>query len=210
MALTPKQARFVEEYIIDLNATQAAIRAGYGRKGARVQGSLLLANPNMQDAIQEALAERSRRLAITADNVLQEYARLAFSDISQIIDFSKDDFRLRKARRIGTDARRVISSIKVKRSLEKKPDADGFTEVEVVEFRLWPKVEALRDLAKHLGMLKEQGDELNLAEHLDKLSTEQLHQLKGIVAAARGANPGADRPEGGAGQSDAASPRVPE
>ena len=80
--MTPKQACFVQEYLIDLNATQAAIRAGYSANGADVQGARLLANARISVAIHEAMAERSKRTEITADRVLSEYARIAFAKTS--------------------------------------------------------------------------------------------------------------------------------
>ncbi len=69
--LTPKQARFVEEYLLDLNATQAAIRAGYSAKTANEQGSQLLAKLSVRQAVAEAQAIRSKRTAITQDEVIQ-------------------------------------------------------------------------------------------------------------------------------------------
>lgn len=70
MALTPKQKRFASEYLIDLNATQAAIRAGYSQKTANEQGARLLANASVQAAISEAMEKRERRTQITQDYVL--------------------------------------------------------------------------------------------------------------------------------------------
>ena len=70
MALTPKQQRFVEEYLTDLNATQAAIRAGYSAKTAEVIGYENLRKPQVADAIKAAQSERSQRTEITADYVL--------------------------------------------------------------------------------------------------------------------------------------------
>ena len=85
--LTAKQQRFVEEYLIDLNATQAAIRAGYSPKTANEQGARLLANASVQEAIAKAMAERSRRTGISQDRVIQELARIAFVNPKNIIDF---------------------------------------------------------------------------------------------------------------------------
>ena len=65
--LTEKQQRFVDEYLIDLNATQAAIRAGYSVKTADQQGSRMLANVKVQQAIAEHMAERSRRTGVNQD-----------------------------------------------------------------------------------------------------------------------------------------------
>lgn len=71
MPLTPKQAAFVREYLIDLNATQAAIRAGYSEKTAYSQGQRLLKNAEVQAAIAKAQAQRAKRLQLTADDVLK-------------------------------------------------------------------------------------------------------------------------------------------
>jgi phage terminase small subunit len=70
MALTPKQQRFVEEYLIDLNATQAAIRAGYSKKNADKIGSQLLGKTRVAASIRDAQEKRTRRTEITADYVL--------------------------------------------------------------------------------------------------------------------------------------------
>lgn len=70
MALTPKQQRFVEEYLIDLNATQAAIRAGYSEKNADKIGSQLLGKTRIAASIRDAQEKRTRRTEITADYVL--------------------------------------------------------------------------------------------------------------------------------------------
>lgn len=70
MALTPKQQRFVEEYLIDLNATQAAIRAGYSEKTAYAVGHENLKKPEIAKALSAARGERSQRTEITADYVL--------------------------------------------------------------------------------------------------------------------------------------------
>ena len=84
--LTEKQKRFVEEYLIDLNATQAAIRAGYKVDSARDIGCENLTKPNIAEAIEKALAERSRRTGINQDRVVQELARIAFVNITDVVN----------------------------------------------------------------------------------------------------------------------------
>jgi phage terminase small subunit len=74
MALTAKQSAFVEEYLVDLNGTRAAIRAGYSAKTANEQASRLLANVSVQESIQDAMAQRSKRVQRTADDVLADLA----------------------------------------------------------------------------------------------------------------------------------------
>lgn len=75
MKLTPKQQRFVEEYLVDLNATQAAIRAGYSAKTARAQGQRMLTKVDIEEAIQAAQAKRSVRVQCTQDSVLEGIIR---------------------------------------------------------------------------------------------------------------------------------------
>ncbi|MFW5438107.1 terminase small subunit [Paenibacillus apiarius] len=85
MALTAKQNAFVQEYLIDLNATQAAIRAGYSAKTARKIGQENLTKPDIQKAIQEAMGERSERTEITADMVLRRWWDIATADPNELI-----------------------------------------------------------------------------------------------------------------------------
>lgn len=84
--MTPKQQRFIDEYLIDLNATQAAIRAGYSPKTANEQGCQLLAKLSVP--IAQAMAERSRRTGFNADRVLRELAEMGFADGDTIIELN--------------------------------------------------------------------------------------------------------------------------
>ena len=82
--LTDRQARFCEEYLIDLNATQAAIRAGYSEKTANEQGARLLANVSVQEKIAELKAERAKRTEMTQDSVIQELAAVARAEVKGV------------------------------------------------------------------------------------------------------------------------------
>ncbi|CAM4092761.1 Terminase small subunit [Bordetella tumbae] len=82
--MTPKKWRFAEEYLKDLNATQAAIRAGYSKRTAHSQAERLLRDVEVQAAIQSAMAERSERTRITQDNVLQELSAMTLYDAGEI------------------------------------------------------------------------------------------------------------------------------
>lgn len=86
MALTAKQQRFVAEYLIDLNQTQAAIRAGYSEKTAAEQASRLLTNVKVSEAVQAAMKARSDRTEIDADWVLKRLARDATADLADLYD----------------------------------------------------------------------------------------------------------------------------
>lgn len=89
MALTPKQQLFVKEYLVDLNATQAAIRAGYSKKTANEQGARLLANVSIQEALQEAMSKRAEKVEITAEQVLQRWIDIAYADPNEIVHFRR-------------------------------------------------------------------------------------------------------------------------
>lgn len=86
MALTDKQQRFVDEYLLDLNATQAAIRAGYSKKTARQVGSENLSKPAVEQAIAQAQQERSERTKISADWLLERLAEEATADVADLYD----------------------------------------------------------------------------------------------------------------------------
>jgi phage terminase small subunit len=151
--LTPKQQRFVEEYLLDLNASQAALRAGYSADTAGASGHECLKKPKVAEAIRVALEDRKNRSQVNADDVISELKTLALSDIGDILDFSGETLRVRPACDIPGRARRSISSVKVKRYTEGHGDAAR--EVEMIEFKLWDKLSALEKLGKHIGMFKE-------------------------------------------------------
>lgn len=86
MALTEKQKRFVAEYLVDLNATQAAIRAGYSEKTAEVIGYENLRKPQIAAAVDKAIKEREGRTEITQDKVLKELGKVAFAKAADYTD----------------------------------------------------------------------------------------------------------------------------
>lgn len=139
--LTDKQKKFVEEYLIDLNATQSAIRAGYSPKTANEQGARLLANVSIQEAISKAMAERSRRTGINQDRIVQELARIAFVKITDVVDSDGE---------INTNASdddlACIESYKV----EDSDSVNGSSSKR--EVKLASKIKALELLGKHVGM----------------------------------------------------------
>lgn len=143
--LTKKQQNFVDEYLIDLNATQAAIRAGYSVDTAAVIGCENLIKPNISAAIGKALAERSKRTGINADRIITELAKIAFVNPTDVIDMSEATIR-GDANRDDTAA---ISSVKVKVI----PTEDGnITEREI---KTYDKIKALELLGKHIGMFSD-------------------------------------------------------
>lgn len=145
--LNPKQQRFVDEYLVDLNATQAAIRAGYSKKTAASVGAENLRKPQVAAAITAAQAARSERTHITQDDVLRELARIGLSDLRQAFDV---DGKLLLPKHWPDDFARAVSSVEV----VTKNLGEGMVEY-VAKLRMWDKNSALEKVAKHLGMLRE-------------------------------------------------------
>lgn len=104
MHLTPRQERFASEYLVDLNATQAAIRAGYSARTAKEQGYKLLTKPQVQAAVEAGQTARGERLKATADDVLREITRLAMFDPASYTDVKGPD----DVKKLPEDVRRAI------------------------------------------------------------------------------------------------------
>ena len=147
MAKQSRQDVFVEEYLVDLNATQAAIRAGYSVKTANEQASRLLANVKVQTQIAKAMAERSKRTGINQDRVVLELAKIALVKMTDIVTA---DGKIRED--ASEDDLSCIESIKYKHS-----DTDtGCSEER--EIKIASKIKALELLGKHLGMWNDKID----------------------------------------------------
>jgi phage terminase small subunit len=162
---TPKQKLFIEEYLIDLNATQAAIRAGYSPKTAAETGYKLCHKSSIADAIARAMAARSRRTGITQDRVLQELARIAFVNPSDVLNLNTAEVREGTAE----DDLKVIAGVKVKYIPHKDYDEDGKPVIETAierEVKLCDKLKALDMLCRHLGMYERREDEDEKGEEL--------------------------------------------
>lgn len=141
MSLTDKQQRFVDEYLIDLNATQAAIRAGYSTKTATEQGSRLLSNVKVRACIDEKMAELSRRTGVNQERIIRELARIAFVNPTEVVNMN-DATVLADASEDDTAA---IASVKVK-------EVSGDFESIEREVRFADKIKALELLGKRFGM----------------------------------------------------------
>lgn len=152
--LSPKQRRFVEEYLVDLNATQAAIRAGYSGKRADAQGWENLRKPEIAQAIAQAQAARSARTAITADRVLFELARLAFVDVRRFYDTNGC---LKKLSDLDDDTASALASVET-REISGDSGVVGLT----IKVRPWNKPAALKMLGEHFQLFSapvSEGDE---------------------------------------------------
>lgn len=163
--------------MIDLNATQAAIRAGYSPSTANEQGARLLVNVSISSAISQAMAHRSRRTGITQDRVLRELARVAFVNANAVIDTDSATVRADAT----ADDLACIQSVKVKVS---ESEMGSSSEREI---KLYDKMRALEMLGKHLGIFERRdhangnGEKNNLLEAIaatEEIDTDDLPEVE--------------------------------
>lgn len=178
--LTPKQERFVQEYLVDLNGTQAAIRAGYSVRTANEQAARLLAKVSIHSAVAAAMKSREQRTHITQDRVLQELARIAFFDLRKLY---REDGSLKAMHELDDDAAAVLSGVDV---VETKGNAefggeDGVRHIPeyVKKAKVFDKTSALTLAMRHLGMLNDKiqaeiNGELIMKKSAADLSDEEL------------------------------------
>ena len=147
--MTRKQERFVAEYLTDLNATQAALRAGYSAKTAAQQGHENLRKPEIAQAIAANKAQQLASLGLSAERVLDELRRLAFSDVRQLFDA---EGRLKPVTALAPDDAAAIASVEV--VIKNAAAGDQHTDT-VHKIKFWDKVRSLEMLAKHFALLTE-------------------------------------------------------
>lgn len=147
--MTPRQQRFIAEYLIDSNATQAAIRAGFSKRTAHSAGPRLLANVEVARAIAEDKKRIAERCDLTAARVLEELRRLAFCDPRSFFDAAGN---LKPLAELTSEQGSALASFEV---IKKNAEAgDGIIDT-VHKFKLWDKTRALEMVAKYFGLLTE-------------------------------------------------------
>ncbi len=149
--LLPMRARFVDEYVKDLNGTQAAIRANYSPATANEQASRLLADVNIQAHVARRLASRAARVGVTQDEVLEELSILALARIDHFV--VSDEGQLMPAPNAPEGVMRAVQSIDRKSRVykDKQTGAVDYVEYEV-KFKLWDKPGQLKLLGRHAGV----------------------------------------------------------
>lgn len=178
--LTPKQARFVDEYLLDLNATQAAIRAGYSERTANEQGARLLAHASVKAAIQLRTTERQEATGITAERVLQEISLMAFYDVGDIL-LDKDANELTEeeaARDVDYIVNgRYVIGLRSPADIKRLPEALrrvivgwGYDRNQNFTVKLADKSKALDQLARHLALYNDKVEVKGLSELADRLA----------------------------------------
>ncbi len=164
--LRPKQALFVKEYLYDLNATQAAIRAGYSPRSAHDIGCENLRKPNIADAIAIAMAARSARTEISADRVVTELAKLGFANMLDYMRPNEHGDPVLHFSELTRNEAAALQEVTVDSYFER--EGEDLVPVKRVKFKLADKVLALTTLGRHLGIFK---DTLELK---GKVTLEQL------------------------------------
>ena len=174
-----KQAQFVREYLIDLNATQAAIRAGYSAKTAASIGQENLTKPEIDAAIAIAMERRAERTEITADRVLRELAKIGFSNMPDYVTVGGNGDPFVDLRALDREQAAAIQEVTVE-DFKDGRGADA-RDVRRIKFKLADKRAALVDIGKHLGMFIERS----------VTTTGSLEELMTTIAAQGRPRPGA-------------------
>lgn len=171
--LTPQKARFAEEFCVDMNATQAALRAGYSEKTAYSQGQRLLKTAEVQEVIQAARQLQRQRIEISADRTIFEAARLAFYDLRKL--YNEDD-TLKSIHTLDDDTAAALQGIETFEEYTQ----DGTYLGRVRKVRMAPKMPAIKTLGQHLGVFQRaglSGDDISFLEQLSSLILRHVHEV---------------------------------
>lgn len=168
--LTNKQKKFIDEYLVDLNATQAAIRAGYKEKAAYRTGAENLRKPQIQEEIQRRMQERQQRTEVTQDMVVKELAAIAFARATDYVEIRSNGVCSTVVIKPTTD----LSDQQIRAIAGIKEGANG------IEIKLNDKEKALELLGRHLGMWNDKikvDGEVTTNNPFEGLTTEELKKL---------------------------------
>lgn len=158
MSLTDKQIKFCEEYLIDLNATQAAIRAGYSQRSAGQIGEENLKKLEIQEYLSERQRELQKATGITQKRVLEEYAKIAFLDIRK---FYSIDGSLKPIHDLDDTAAGALAGVETYEEKVSAPDSDEDIVVgQTKKIKTYDKVKALDSLGRHLGLFGKDNEQL--------------------------------------------------
>jgi phage terminase small subunit len=167
-----KRRRFAAEYVVDLAPGPAAIRAGYSRKTAAQQGCKLLRNRVVQAEIARLQAEKFARAALTADMVLEEFRRIAFSNVQQLF---RPDGALIPLHELPPEVAAAIASMEV--VMKNATAGDGKID-RVLKVKWWDKNKALTDLARHFGLLVDRVEITGVSSLMEKIEAARERGAK--------------------------------
>lgn len=146
-SLNPKQERFVQEYLVDLNATQAAIRAGYSAKTAKTIGPRLLEHVGVQEAITAGRLKTSAKLELAREEVIRQYQRIGFSDIRKLFDANG---QLKPITELDEDTAAAIQSFDVEMKATVNENGEPVS-MPVAKIRIADRKTALDSIMKAQG-----------------------------------------------------------
>ncbi|HET9554328.1 MAG TPA: terminase small subunit [Anaeromyxobacteraceae bacterium] len=158
MALTPKQRKFVQELMVDENARQAAIRAGYSPKSAEVNGPRLCRQPSVRAAIEAARLEAAQRTQLRQEEVIAELKRIIFADPRKAFDAEGNPIPIHE---LPEDVARAIAATKVRvedvpgQTLDDGAEVKARAVASVKEWKWWDKTKGLELAMRHLGLLRD-------------------------------------------------------
>ena len=148
--LTPKQSVFVQEYLVDINALQAAIRSGYSKKTAQVQASKLLSNPKVQAAINIGMGKRAEKVGFSAEATLRELQNIVHFSVKNVFD---ENGQLKKIHELDDATASAIASIEFATKM------DGESPVHVCKLRPYDKTKAVDMAMKHFGLFEKDNEQ---------------------------------------------------
>lgn len=160
--LTERQKLFIQEFLKDRNATQAVIRAGYSKNGARSMAVNLLANPNIAQEIDRLSQKRCEKVNVTVNDVLAELAKIAFTDMKDLASWTQSGVEFKPSSQLGNEKTAAISELS-----ETVTNAGG-----TLKIKKHDKVKALELLGKYLSMWSEKLDVTNSDGSLRQSLTE--------------------------------------
>jgi len=169
MDLNPKQQKFCHEYLIDLNATQAAIRAGYSQNTAKEIGCENLTKPNIQKYISELQIELQKKVKITPESVIAELAKIGFSNVKSFVNGNNSILELKH---LEDDVTAAVSGVE---TTVKEYEGNVTT---TTKLRFHDKRQALVDIGRHLGIFEKdntQGKEISL--NINKESIKKINDI---------------------------------
>lgn len=154
-----KREVFAQEYLVDLNAKQSAIRAGYSEKTAHSQGQRLLKDVEVEARIQELKDERAERTNVTAEKVITELAKLGFSTMREVASWDADGVRLKASDALTDEAAACVKDIHSTREIRRDKNGDE-TEIVNTKIQLHDKRGSLKLLGDHLGVFDSTGGDI--------------------------------------------------
>jgi len=182
--ITDKMRQFVDEYLIDLNGTQAAIRAGYSESTAQEQSSQLLARPDIRALIEQAQKDRVDRVQINQDTTVNELKTIAFSDVADFVIVKEGGvIEQRPFNELKKEQTRCVKKIKQTVRTAQSSDGAVIHQTAVLELELYDKVKSLELLGRHLGIFN---DKLTLDGALPLQIVFEVSEAKAPITITRG------------------------